>query len=303
MNPNTQNSLHPLDHLALIRVSGDDAAHFLQGQLTCDVRTLTDAAASIAAFCNPKGRVISTLLLLKNGSEFWLVLPRSLLDKVIQKLRMYVLRSKVQLCDGRESHQILGLNYPQAHPSLTWHAKAFRITHESGVMVALPSTHPRFLYLSERDAPSSLMATLDAAHFVQSSAEIWRYQDIGDGFPWFEIDRTEQFIPQMLNIDGLGGISFNKGCYTGQEIVARTHYLGKAKRQLFVAECQGEIARRETMTVLSLDTREKRGDVLAWQNLNGCCRLLLVLQMMDDESKGFILDDEPNTELTLLPGQ
>lgn len=302
MNSQPYNTLHTLDHLALIRISGEEASTFLQGQLTCDIRSLTEEKASIAAFCTPKGRVISTLLLLKNDAEFWLILPRSLLDKVIQKLRMYVLRSKVRLEEASATHAILGLCHAQTKPDFAFHAESFAVSRQMGLTVSLPSELPRFLCIFERDGLSALIATLESQGFVQNSAEAWRYQDISDGFPWFDIDRSEQFIPQMLNLERLGGISFNKGCYTGQEIVARTHYLGKAKRQLFVAACDHEVADDRPLAVLNQIQQEKCGDVLSLQNLNGGCRLLIVLQTIDEEAKRFILDDELNTELTLLPG-
>lgn len=300
MNSHPCNTLHILEHLAIIRISGEDATVFLQGQLTCDVRSLTEEKASIAAFCNPKGRVISTLILIKIDTEFWLLLPCSLLDKVMQKLRRYVLRSKVQISDASDSHGILGLTINLAAPSMTLNTEAFAVNHQPGLSVALPSATPRLLCLCERETLPDVLVALQTQGFMVDSADAWRYQDIATGFPWFEDEQSEQFIPQMLNLDGLGGISFSKGCYTGQEIVARTHYLGKSKRQLFTGECQHEVSSDKPLSLLN-QAHEKIGDVLSWQNLKGHCRLLIVLQTIEEEAKRFILDDELNTELTLLP--
>ena len=303
MSFQTCNTVTLLNHLTVIRISGEDAGTFLQGQLTCDIRNVTENNASIAAFCNPKGRVISTLLIFKDEAGYGAILPCSLSDTVLQKLRRYVLRSKVLLEDASSTDAVLGFHYSQPSPTLGLNSEPLAVTHEPGLTIALPSKGNRFWRVVKREALSSLIDTPQTQGFVQDSAHVWRYAEILAGIPWFEIEQSEQFIPQMLNIDGLGGISFNKGCYTGQEIVARTHFLGKSKRQLFVAKCDREIVKDGQLSVLNSENHEKRGDVLSFQNLNGDCRLLIVLQTIDEEVKRFILDDELNTELTLLPSE
>ena len=291
------NTLYHLSHLAAIEVIGDDASQFLQGQLTCNVNELTETKASIAAFCNPKGRAISTLLIIKIPSGFLLILPRSLLDKVINKLQMYVLRSKVKLTDKTNELTIIGLSCSEpAATGLDLPNDDFHCSHSGNqILVKLPSTYPRFLCIT--NAGDTLQG------FVEGKEQEWRYLDISCGFPWFELDQSEKYIPQALNIDQLGGISFNKGCYTGQEIVARTHYLGQIKRQLCLAECQRVLRPSGDLAVKDVETQQKTGEVLALQAIADSTRLLLVLQTVDGKAKNLILDDIEQTPLTLVPHQ
>ncbi|QPK63273.1 folate-binding protein YgfZ [Methylomonas sp. LL1] len=295
---NPANILYKLEHLAAIEVTGEDASPFLQGQLTCNINEITDTKASIAAFCNPKGRVISTLLIIKTQPGYILLLPRSLSEKVLTKLRIYVLRSKVHLTDKNDLLMLWGLYRPDpmegfSLPDVDFHCSS----NETLICIKLPSPAPRFLCITPAQAGPHPFAE----NFNHGSCDEWRYGDISAGLPWFEAEQSEQYIPQMLTIDQLGGVSFDKGCYTGQEIVARTHYLGKAKRHLFLAECNRCLRQASDFAVKDAETQEKLGDILTMQALGGTTRLLLVLQTVDGETKNLILDDLEHTPLTLTP--
>ncbi|MDD1607931.1 MAG: folate-binding protein, partial [Methylococcaceae bacterium] len=208
--PNTDSDkrLYPIAHLAVLTVSGTEAGQFLQGQITCNVHDVTATQSSLGAMCNPKGRAITTFLLAKSGDDFLLVLPNELLEIVKKRLSMYVLRSKVTLTDSSDSLCLLGLT---------------------------ATSNEAFLAV---DNAMTLWSEYSAQGFQATDSMQWQTLDILSGIPWLTTATSEEFIPQMLNLDKLGGISLTKGCYTGQEIVARTHYLGKAKRGLFIAECQ-----------------------------------------------------------------
>ena len=295
---NPANTLYKLHHLSAIEVSGEDASQFLQGQLTCNITEITREKASIAAFCTPKGRVISTLLIIKTQQGFLMLLPRSLLDKVLQKLQMYVLRSKVKLIDASESFSLHGLYQPSEIEDFSLPKSDFHCSfNETLICIKLPCLTPRFLCITANNST----AFLAPKNFNIGSYDEWRYQDISCGLPWFDAEQSELYIPQMLDIDRLGGISFNKGCYTGQEIVARTHYLGKAKRQLFLAECNRTLLQTSNFAVKDAQTQEKLGTILALQAHTETTRLLLVLQTVDAETKNLILDDSEQTPLTLIP--
>lgn len=293
-------TLYPLNHLASISVSGDDALQFLQGQLTCNVKELTEAKASIAAFCNPKGRVISTLLIVKTASGFCLILPRSLLDKVLKKLQMYVLRAKVKLADESDTLILTGLSGNKAFGELTLPVEDFACSRAGDqILIKLPSTQARFLLIT--NANTDIKQLL--AEFALGNETEWRYLDICSGLPWFELEQSEKHIPQMINIEQLGGISYNKGCYTGQEIIARTHYLGKAKRQLFLAECNRMLQADCDLSVKNAETGENVGEILGLQAFANNTRMLVVLQIVDGDGKNLILDDMQQTPLTLIPYQ
>ncbi|WAR46494.1 CAF17-like 4Fe-4S cluster assembly/insertion protein YgfZ [Methylomonas rapida] len=293
------NTLYPLNHLAIIEAAGDDVIQFLQGQLTCNIKELSDDKASIAAFCNPKGRVISTLLIIKTEARFLLILPRSLLDKVLNKLKMYVLRSKVQLGDKSDALSLAGLDWPNTELPLPTDDFQCRLLATGCLSIKLPSTTRRFLCIMDQATDASGIFK----DFIRGNGETWRYRDISAGFPWFDLEQSERHIPQMLNIDQLGGISFNKGCYTGQEIVARTHYLGKAKRQLVLAECNRGLTMISNLSVKDAQTQEKIGEVLDLQALGETTRLLIVLQTVDGEAKNLILDDCEQTPVALISFQ
>ncbi len=296
------NTLYHLNHLACIEVSGDDAGQFLQGQMTCNINDLSESKASIAAFCNPKGRAISTLLIIKTQNSFLLVLPASLLEKVLKKLQMYVLRSKVQLTNKSNAFSLIGHSNPSSRDKLALPSLDFHCTQRDGLIdIKLPSSKPRFLCIIQTESHTTPLLE----GFALGDGAAWHYQDISSGFPWFDLNQSEKHIPQMLNLDNLGGISFNKGCYTGQEIIARTHYLGKAKRHLYLLECKRHIQwiPEQELAVLNAESKEKIGEILDLQELGNVTRLLAVLQTVDEEIKNFILDDSEHTPVVLTPFQ
>lgn len=294
------NTRYTLSHLGIIEVAGQDASQFLQGQLTCNINEINQTKASFAAFCNPKGRVISTILLIKTVSGFWLILPRSLLQKVLQKLQMYVLRSKVQLKDSSDQLQMFGLFCPEQMKGVSLPTTALESSKTHNLTwIKLPSESPRFIGVM--DTEQTIDSNLSAVKL--GGSDLWSYQDISAGIPWFDTEQSEEYIPQMLNIDQLGGISFNKGCYTGQEIVARTHYLGKTKRQLFLGECHADLSKDSVSAVNDALTQEKLGDILSMQSIGNTSRLLIVLQTVDAEAKNLILDNASQTSVSLIPFQ
>ncbi|OQW72079.1 MAG: hypothetical protein BVN35_14605 [Proteobacteria bacterium ST_bin11] len=288
--------------LSIIEVTGQDAAKLLQGQLTCNINDLSASQASIAAFCNAKGRVISTLLVVKALESFYLILPADLLDVVLKKLRMYVLRADAKLHDQTDHMQVMGIsNLAEAfNPP----ANNFAVGQAPLTTIKLPGA-PRHLVLGRLDQIDEFSELLRSQYdFEPGCLEEWRYQDISSGLPWLDISQSEQHIPQMLGIDQLGGISFSKGCYTGQEIVARSHYLGKVKRALFIAECpqipEGVITGCKVFDSVS---QQNMGCLLTKAAWNGINRSLLVLQIVDGLPKNLILDDEYRTPITIISDQ
>lgn len=279
MNSNWKNCL--LTHLAVLTVSGQDAAQFLQGQITCNVNDVTATHSSLGAMCNPKGRAITTFLLAKSGDDFLLILPAELLEIVKKRLSMYVLRAKVTLTDCSGSLCLLGFTAQSTD--------AFLASYQQDGAVRI-NVGNRDLVIADEHNASVMLAqgveTIDSMH--------WQTLDILGGIPWLTTATSEQFIPQMLNLDKLGGISLTKGCYTGQEIVARTHYLGKAKRALFVAEC--ETATPEANASIIDTNGQIVGNVLSAND----GKLLIVLQLGETDTTQLQLKDYNHAPLTLL---
>jgi len=293
MNPANSNSAtyYPLRHLAVIEITGADAESFLQGQLTCNVKEIDSNHAGIAGYCNPQGRVISTLLVVKSPDGFLVLLPRSLAEKVAKRLQMYVLRSKVNIAtDG--GWRLFGCRTEQATELHALNARFFPSHSENAnLWVGLPGKPLRYFLLTRAAKPIN----------ADGEDAQWGYWDVLAGIPWFELEQSEQFIPQMLNLDRLGGISFTKGCYTGQEIVARTHYLGKSKRALWVGRVAAPLSVGD-YKVLASDGQTKLGDVLAVQAYQAETAILMVLQSLDEIGKQLILSDQNHTPVTVVSG-
>jgi tRNA-modifying protein YgfZ len=294
-----ENSIYPLTHLAILSVTGKDAAKLLQGQITCNVNDVNEVKSSLAAMCNPKGRVIATFLLVKTADAFLLILPVELLETVKKRLQMYVLRSDVKITDVTDERCLLGISEPEKpdHAFLTEIQKDIISVNFSG------STRRKLLIADTDNAIHFWSEQVDSQGFRVGSSDEWRYLDIVSGIPWVTKATSEEFIPQMLNLDKLGGISFNKGCYTGQEIVARTHYLGKSKREMFLAECQTSALPEPNSSIVNRGSEEQEvaGKVLLAQLDQQGCKMLVILQIAEPTYDNLGLQDDTHAQLKLLP--
>ena len=267
--------IYPVTDLDILTISGCDAASFLQGQITCNINDITDNKSSFGAICNPKGRAIATFLLVKSGDNFLMILPGELLFSVKKRLQMYVLRSKVILTDSSEQLCLIGLS-EDASFFVDPPERGFATRRQENITVDFQG---RSLVIAEADNAQTLWAERLKQGFQPESSAQWRYLDIISGIPWLTEATSEEFIPQMLNLDKLGGISFTKGCYTGQEIVARTHYLGKAKRQMFLAECACLTPPEPNSSIIDAGTEQSIGKVLYAQLRKNSCTMQIVLQV------------------------
>ena len=215
----------------VVQVEGRDAASFLQGQLTQDVRKLGDAGALLAAWCNPKGRVIAVARLFARDDGFGLVLPADLAEPVMRRLLMYRLRAKVGIAPAEDWQSTAvaasaDLDKLAAHGLLPEPTRG--ASRRAGTLTAFELGSPARcveLYGPRRD-----IAALDLASSASEPA--WQESLVAAGIPTISAATTEQYTPHMLNLDLLGAVSFDKGCYTGQEIVARTEHRGHTKRRL-----------------------------------------------------------------------
>ena len=285
--------IYPVADLGVLTVAGKDAAKFLQGQITCNINDIIDIKSSLGALCNPKGRVITTFLLIKDAEVFLMVLPVELLASVKKRLQMYVLRSAVTLTDSSDEYCLIGLHYGEQPGETSEHR--FATNRQENIVVDFQG---RSLIIADADKAQMFWVEQLKLGFQPDDSAQWRYLDIIAGIPWLGTATSEQFIPQMLNLDKLGGISFNKGCYTGQEIVARTHYLGKAKREMFLAECDGLTPPEPNATIIDDDTEHSIGKVLSAQSRQNRCRMLVVLQVSDADSYNLRLENHNQDKIT-----
>ncbi|MFA4968250.1 MAG: folate-binding protein [Sulfuritalea sp.] len=240
----------PLSDLGLIRASGADAAGFLHNLLTNDINGITPGGARFAGFCTPKGRLLALFLIWREGDDFLLMLPRDILPAMLKKLSMYVLRSKVKLTDATEERALIGYSVPLAEsPAPTFEfgeavagLPRFGVAAvEGGQAIRLDDTR-WLLALDEATAGARWLQLATSARPVGLAA--WQWLEIAAGQPRVVAATQEAFVPQMLNMElpAVAGVSFSKGCYPGQEIVARTQYLGKVKRRTYRARLVSAVA-------------------------------------------------------------
>ena len=229
----------PLAHLGLIACGGEDAPSFLHGQLSNDVKQLSLERSEYAAYCSAKGRMLANFLLWREGEIHMLELARSLLPAVQKRLGMFVLRAKVKLSDASDARPILGLAGGAAAAALrelfpALPQQTHGVVHDpvNGTLIALPGA--RFQLIAELESAQRLWHRLSAA-LRPVGAPCWEWLEIRNGLPLIGAATQEQFVPQMANMELIGAVSFQKGCYPGQEIVARTQYLGQLKRRMVLA--------------------------------------------------------------------
>jgi tRNA-modifying protein YgfZ len=195
-----------LKDLGVLRIAGPDAVRFLQGQLSNDVSLAAANRSVLAGYHNPQGRVIALLRLVQTeGGDLLAVLPRELVADVAGRLRKYVLRSKVVLKDDSEAWRVQGVT--EGSP-------------------ALPNS------IAIGQGRSLVLVPRDAAAIAEDARDGWTALDIAEGVPQVYTATSEAFVAQMVNLDVLDGIAFDKGCYTGQEVIARAHYRGRVKRRM-----------------------------------------------------------------------
>jgi tRNA-modifying protein YgfZ len=224
----------PLPELGVIAVSGADAIPFLQAQLTNDVAHLAAADMQLNGYCTAKGRLLATFHQWRHGDEVMLRLPREILPAVMKRLSMFVLRAKVRLSDASDAWSTTGLLGAAEFarragvelPASPWTGVAVGDARVDRV----PDAAGADRFLMTAPAPSPLPGWCAGLPRLPSSA--WWRSEIEAAVPTVFAATQEKFVPQMINFEVLGGVNFKKGCYPGQEVVARSQYLGKLKRRM-----------------------------------------------------------------------
>jgi len=236
MAASQQTVLVPLTHLGLIEANGEEAKPFLHSQFTNDINHLAEDQAQHAGWCTAKGRMQASFLVWRNGDCYQLILAADLQEAAQKRLQMFVLRAKVRLTAATDSTLLLGLSGPQAEAALSdaalpCPAEPMATAMADGITV-IRLDASRFIIAAPEAAKATLWQKL-TVKARPAGVPAWRWLDIQAGFPLVTLATKEEFVPQMADFEKIGGVSFHKGCYPGQEIVARTQYLGKVKRHLF----------------------------------------------------------------------
>lgn len=231
-----------LSPLGLIKVSGNDAQTFLQSQLTNDISEVDSTHSQLNAYCNPKGRMLALFRIFKTDESYLLQTPKELLEDIIKRLKIYIFRAQVELQAVDEFVQV-GISGPQALESLTQFSNISSIKinatiREHGITVTrIHGIQPSFQLLGPPEAMQPIWDRL-CELATPIGYPCWSWLDIMAGVPTVLPGNIEELIPQTVNLDLLNGISYSKGCYPGQEIVARLHYLGKIKQRMILASAE-----------------------------------------------------------------
>lgn len=231
-----------LSGLGLIGLSGIDAQSFLHGQVTCDINGLAPDASRYGGYCSPKGRLLATFLVWRNADGYTLQLPAALREAVQKRLSMFILRAQVKAADVTGAHVRFGVGGSGAQALVgkivapvpeTVHG----VAHAGDItLLNLPGGRIEIVAPAEQ-APALHHALSTGATATGIAA--WDLVEIHAGVPVILPATQEAFVPQMVNLDLIGGVSYTKGCYPGQEIVARMHYLGRLKQRAFLAHLDG----------------------------------------------------------------
>lgn len=302
--------LSDLSHQGLILAQGEDTREFLQGQFTNDVKQVDATHSQLSAYCSPKGRILASFRLFQQTANHYIELPRPLLEPTLKRLRMFVLRSKVTLEDASDSLARLGFTAPKADDILKSYLEAVPAEVDEVVnnndlsVMRIPGPYPRFEIHGEPSKLIKLWGQLKE-NAQQVGADIWERHDIQAGIPSITTATTEAFVPQMVNLQAINGVSFKKGCYTGQEIVARMQYLGKLKRRMYRAhvqiEAQGDAAPKtgdDLYDVSSGDTQSAGKIVMTQPGPQGGYDLLAVVQISSKNNNDIRLNAPQGNKLT-----
>ncbi|MDO9134619.1 MAG: folate-binding protein [Hydrogenophaga sp.] len=224
-----------LTHLGVIQVDGEEAAKFLHGQLTHDFALLGLSEARLAAFCSAKGRMQASFVGFKRShDQILLVCSRDLLPATLKRLSMFVLRAKAKLSDASDAFAILGLAgsaVPAALPAAPW--SQLREGDASVVRLYPADGTVRALWVAPADTPAPAGDLM--------TEDLWNWLDVKSAVATLSQPVFEAFVPQMLNYESVGGVNFKKGCYPGQEVVARSQFRGTLKRRAYVVHSEAPL--------------------------------------------------------------
>ncbi|MFC3533574.1 YgfZ/GcvT domain-containing protein [Vogesella facilis] len=282
-----------LSKFSILRISGDDATAFLQGQFSCDVAAVAENGVSWGSYSTAKGRMQASFLLFGSMGVFHLLLRRDIADTFRKRLSMFVLRAKVKIESVDDS--MLALGVMQANASNGVLPQREIVAGED--LVATVASNVRIVLTA---APAAVLAQWQTSHRAVGS-QAWDWVFVQAGLPWVSQATYEEFVPQMANLDLLGGISFKKGCYPGQEIVARTQYLGKVKRRLYRARVTAAAVNEGDALIAASSGEQTIGRiVMVVPLMDGSSECLLVMQSgaWDEQPK---LAADAQSSLVQLP--
>jgi len=297
-----------LSHHGLISIDGEDATDFLQGQLTNDVRDVSLSHSQLSAYCTHKGRMLANFRLFKRAESFYMQLPQPLLESILKRISMFILMSKVSIKDNSNSLVKIGLSGPKADEQLSEFISGLPSETDDCVqangytIIKCAGELPRYEIFGELEAIKTLWGQLDV-NAAPAGAGAWETLDILAGIPTITTETSEAFVPQMTNMHVINGVNFQKGCYTGQEVVARMQYLGKLKRRMFKIQIETSDSVSPGDKLFRKDSKSGQGTgqiINAQADSNGGTVALAVIDITDADSGELQLHDENGPEINVL---
>ncbi|MDB2590470.1 folate-binding protein YgfZ [Candidatus Thioglobus sp.] len=259
-----------LNHRTLLELIGKDVQSFLQGQFSNDINTLEQGVVQLNAYCQHQGKIIALIWVMKKNESFYLSFPIDLADVIIKRLTMFKMMSDVQISDLSNDMIQLGIIDEDFKG-------AFKLNNQQSV---------------------ALVETLDAVELVDEN--IWEKSCVENSIAEVTLDTSEQFVPQLLNLDiDEVGVSFTKGCYPGQEVVARLHYLGKSKRRLRMFECKDDLKVGDKLFALSSSSAKASGVVVRRVKLDAKSLCLATIEIAHEDDQ-ITLNDAQGAKLTRI---
>ena len=297
-----------LSHFCLVKASGADAASFLQGQLTNDIDQINNNTSQLSGYCNQKGRLLASFRIFKKQDDIFLLLPEELYEETFKRLRMYVMRSDVEFTNIDADFVSMGFSGPDADTELKEQVKDIpvetdQVTHVKDMsIIKLAGTLPRYQVTGPVNQLIELWQNLDV-NAAPVGKDVWNLLEIRAGIPTIYQQTVESFVPQMINLELINGVSFKKGCYTGQEVVARMHYLGKLKRRMYRIHINTTDTVLPGQALFSPGSTSGQGTgniVMASPSSDQGTEALAVIQVSESDRTDLRLNDANGAEIEIL---
>ncbi|MGB1198175.1 MAG: tRNA-modifying protein YgfZ [Thalassotalea sp.] len=299
------NYLIKLDNFSAISLTGEEQVNYLQGQVTCDVTTLTEHTLLNGAHCNAKGKVFSCFRLIEKDQQLLLIQPKATIATSLAELNKFGVFAKVNIAStdhlrfyalvADNAIELLSAQFSQIPDNLTP-----VVHHGSTTIIYIAGETTRYVLI---DRDENLAPILSKFSLPTVDQTIWNYHEINQGFPCLTSEHIEQYVPQMLNMQAINGISFTKGCYLGQETVARMQYLGKNKRAMFALQGQAstKISEHDMVEMQLGENWRKAGQIICHYQDKSSLMIQVVLASDIDAETKFRIKGQESSSLIQIP--
>jgi folate-binding protein YgfZ len=297
-----QASFCELRSSGVVAVTGEDAVKFLHSQLTSDVSGVEVNRAQFSGYCSPKGRLYAVFLLARREADVLLQITGAPATAMVQRLSKYVLRSRVRVSNATDRFSLFGIVGNEACTALGAPERVHDAAGASGALL-IRLDDDRALVLADLDQAPTWRERLQ--QFAKADEHLWNLSEIRAGVPAISPALEEEYVPQMVNLDLLGGVSYSKGCYPGQEIVARTHYLGRLKQRMHRIQVHTDATLNPGDRLFSAHFgQQASGSVVRAETTNSFTQEALAVLQIESARSGDLrygAPDGPPVELLSLP--